>query len=92
MGRRAEEHVVLDQASLLVAPRAHDVEQGVGLEPETLSHLQVLRFCDGHLEAFVAEQGLRISRRGYRKLLRALTRDEPAPPPVPDESLPSKLD
>lgn len=68
--------------------RFHDL----GLEPESLSHLQVLRFCDGHLEAFVAEQGLRISRRGYRKLLRALTRDEPAPPPVPDESLSSKLD
>jgi hypothetical protein len=62
-----------------------------GYEPETLSHLQVLRFCDQHLEGFLGDQGLTLSRRGRRKLLRVLTRDEPVPP-VPDESLTSKLD
>ncbi len=60
----------------------------LGFEPETLSHLQVLRFCDDHVEAFMADQGQAISRRGYRKLLRTLTRDEPVPP-IPDEGLPS---
>ena len=62
----------------------------LGLQPETLSHLQVLRFCDRHLEGFLADLGLTISRRARRKLHRILTRDEPVPP-VPDESLTSKL-
>jgi hypothetical protein len=63
----------------------------LGLPPDTLSQLQVLRFCDRHLEEFLADQGLEISRRGRRKLLRILTRDEPIPP-MPDESLTSRLE
>jgi hypothetical protein len=79
----ADRHI--DRYSLWL--RLHEL----GLEPETLSHRQVLHFCDSHLEEFLVDHGLTISRRGRRKLLRILTRDEPIPP-VPDESLTSKLE
>lgn len=95
MRRRRFNQLVAELSTLTGRPvdryalwlRLHEL----GLEPETLSHPQVLRFCDRHLEAFLADQGLAISRRAHRKLLRVLTRDEPVPP-VPDESLTSKLD
>jgi hypothetical protein len=93
--RRRFNHLIAELSELADRPvdryalwlRLHEL----GLQPETLSHLQVLRFCDRHLEGFLSDQGLTISRRGRRKLLRILTRDEPIPP-VPDESLTSKLE
>ena len=58
-----------------------------GLDPEALSNQQVLRFLDLHLEDFLCQLGLTVSRRARRRLRRTLTRDEPIPPmPAPTES------
>ena len=95
MRRRRFNHLVAELSVLAAREidrfalwmRLHEL----GYEPETLSHVQMLRFCDQHLEGFLHDPGLVLSRRSRRKLLRVLTRDEPVPP-VPDESVSSKLD
>ena len=95
MRRERFNHLFVELSVLAGAPvpryalwlRLHEL----GLEPETLSSRQVRWFCDRHLEDFLAEYGLELSRRARRKLLRVLTRGDPIPP-APDESASPKLD
>ena len=49
----------------------------LGWDPEDLSRSDVIAFCEGHLNGFLAARGLRIGRSAARRLLRAVRRFNP---------------
>lgn len=51
-----------------------------GLDPEDLSAPAALAFCDGPLDAFLRDQGLRLGRRHARRLRRRVARYDPSHP------------
>ncbi len=55
-----------------------------GADPESLSREEVLDFCDGPLDAFLADCGLHLDERRARRLRRRLARFDPAYP-APEE-------
>lgn len=59
----------------------------LGWNPESLSQTDALAFCDGPLDAFLADRGYRLSRRAHRRLRASLARCNPYP--LPHERLAS---
>jgi hypothetical protein len=55
-----------------------------GMDPEALSRGAALAFCDGPLQGFLAEHGLRLPAREQRRLLRSIARFDPDQP-TPEE-------
>ena len=49
----------------------------LGADPDRVSRQQLIRFCDEHLEAFLADQGMALSPRQQRKVKRAVARFDP---------------
>ena len=55
-----------------------------GWDPEKLQVPDALAFCDGPLEGFLSERGMRISRRAHKRLRKDLAKFDPARP-LPQE-------
>ena len=51
-----------------------------GIDPETLSRADALRFAYEELPALLAEQGLRLAPADARSLVRAIARHDPRSP------------
>lgn len=56
----------------------------LGWNPESLQVPEALAFCDGPMEAFLANRGMRISRRAHKRLRRDLANFDPSRP-LPQE-------
>jgi len=56
----------------------------LGWNPESLQVTEALAFCDGPMEAFLADRGMRISRRARKRLRRDLANFDPSRP-LPQE-------
>jgi hypothetical protein len=62
--------------------RLHDL----GWNPEALEQADVLAFCDGPMEDFLADRGFQLSPRAQRRLRKALAKFDPLRP-LPHEIL-----
>jgi hypothetical protein len=49
----------------------------LGCNPEGLTREMALAFCDGPLSGFLAERGLRLTRRALRRLCKEVERYDP---------------
>jgi hypothetical protein len=49
----------------------------LGWDPESLQVTEALAFCDGPMEGFLSNRGMRISRRGRKRLRKALANFDP---------------
>ena len=84
MDRRRFEHLVVEMSLALglQVPRyplwlfLHER----GFDPEQLSAVGVLAFCNGPLTGFLADRGLALRPRQLRRLRRAVRRFDPAVP------------
>jgi len=56
----------------------------LGWNPESLQVTEALAFCDGPMEAFLANRGMRISRRARKRLRKDLANFDPSRP-LPQE-------
>jgi len=56
----------------------------LGWNPETLQVSEALAFCDGPMERFLSERGLKISPRARHRLRKGLARFDPTHP-LPQE-------
>ncbi len=56
----------------------------LGWNPESLQVSEALAFCDGPMERFLSERGLKISSRARRRLRKDLARFDPTHP-LPQE-------
>jgi hypothetical protein len=52
----------------------------LGWDPESLRVADALRFCDGQMDGFLADRGLKISRRARNRLRKDLANFDPARP------------
>ncbi len=62
--------------------RLHDL----GWNPEALKPADVLAFCDGPMEGFLADRGFRLSPRAQSRLRKSLAKFDPLRP-LPHEVL-----
>jgi hypothetical protein len=58
----------------------------LGWNPEALKPADVLTFCDGPMESFLADLGFRLSRRARNRLRKSLEKFDPLRP-LPHEIL-----
>ena len=58
----------------------------LGWNPEALKTTEVLSFCDGPMESFLADRGFRLSPRAQSRLRKSLERFDPLRP-LPHEIL-----
>lgn len=56
----------------------------LGWNPESLRVVEALEFCDGQMEGFLADLGLKISRRARNRLRGELAKFDPTRP-LPQE-------
>lgn len=56
----------------------------LGWDPESLQVTEALAFCDGPMEAFLTNRGMRISRRAHKRLRKDLANFDPSRP-LPQE-------
>ena len=83
--RRRFDHLV-EEISLVVGSRIPRYRLWLrlhehGCDPDRLTSAMASVFCDGPLAGFLAENGLRISRRKVRRLRAAIERFDPETPP-----------
>ncbi len=52
----------------------------VGADPDCVSRHDLIRFCDEHLEVFLADRGMSLSPRRQRRVKRAVSRFDPRHP------------
>ena len=88
MSRRRFEHLMVE-ISLAVEVRINRYALWLalheqGMDPETLSREDALRFCEEPLWIFLAERGLALAPKPQRRLLREVARFEPSRP-TPEE-------
>ena len=55
-----------------------------GWDPESLLVAEALAFCDGPMEGFLTDRGMKISRRAQNRLRRELAKFDPTRP-LPQE-------
>ena len=67
--------------------RLHDL----GLNPEALRLADVLAFCDGPVDTFLADRGYTLSRRARRKLRKSLAKFDPIRP-ITDEIIDTRME
>ncbi len=56
----------------------------LGWNPESLHVVEALAFCDGPMEGFLADRGMKISQRARNRLRRELAKFDPTRP-LPQE-------
>jgi hypothetical protein len=88
VSRRRFEHLMIE-ISLAVGVRINRYALWLalheqGMDPETLSREDALRFCDEPLWIFLAERGLELAAKPRRRLLREVARFDPSQP-TPEE-------